>query len=256
VKSSFERKIALLALSMAFSTGLVSSIPALADSGKADTSAATSRTPDADTILRKADEVRNPSESFSMVVDVESQNDDPARFEVMMQGKSKTLIRTKKPERDVGRSILMIDENMWAYVPNLKRSVRVSLNQKLTGQAANGDISRMRWHGDYDASIVKESPEQWLLDLQANKKGLTYERIQIWVAKEGFRPVKAEYQTKQGKTLKVANFGGYKSILGAQRPTKILIRDANDESKSSTLVIRDMKSEDFPNSLFNQNSLK
>ena len=145
MKSTFERKIPMLGLSMAFTTGLLSSIPAQADSGKADTSAATSRTPDADTILRKADEVRNPSESFSMVVDVESQNDDPARFEVMMQGKSKTLIRTKKPERDVGRSILMIDENMWAYVPNLKRSVRVSLNQKLTGQAANGDISRMRW---------------------------------------------------------------------------------------------------------------
>jgi hypothetical protein len=231
MKSTFEKKIVMLALSMGVTTGLLSSIPARADSGKADTSAAMSRTPDADTILRKADEVRNPSESFSMMVDVESQNDDPARFEVMMQGKSKTL-------------------------PNLKRSVRVSLNQKLTGQAANGDISRMRWHGDYDASIVKESPEQWLLDLQANKKGLTYERIQIWVAKEGFRPVKAEYQTKQGKTLKVANFGGYKSILGAQRPTRILIRDANDESKSSTLVIREMKSEDFPNSLFNQNSLK
>lgn len=246
MKNYFWNISALLVMFSGVSTGFLKPDQAQAGASKVN----------ADEILRKADEVRNPSDSFSMIVDVESQNDDPARFEVMLQGKSKTLIRTKKPERDVGRSILMIDENMWAYVPNLKRAVRVSLNQKLTGQAANGDISRMRWHGDYDASIVKESGDQWQLDLQANKKGLTYERIQIWVAKEGFRPGKAEYQTKQGKTLKVASFGGYKNLLGAQRPTRILIRDANDESESSTIIIREMKSEEFPNSLFNQNSLK
>jgi outer membrane lipoprotein-sorting protein len=210
----------------------------------------------ADEILKKADEVRNPSDSFSMLVDVVSAGSDDARFEVLIKGKDKTLIRTKRPVRDVGRNILMIEENMWAYIPNLKRAVRVSLNQKLTGQAANGDISRMRWFGDYKAEILSQDAEGWTLDLSALRKGLTYDRIKVWVSKKGFQPQKAEYLTSAGKVLKTAAFGNYRSIAGAVRPTEITIRDANDTSKSSTIVIREMRTEDFPESLFHQNSLK
>ena len=68
----------------------------------------------------------------------------------------------------------MLDENMWVFIPNLKRSVRVGLSQKLTGQAANGDISRMRWSGDYTPKLLKETKKSWLLHLQAKKKGLTH----------------------------------------------------------------------------------
>lgn len=210
----------------------------------------------ADEILKRADDVRCPADSFAMTVDVESSDADAARFEVMLKGKDKTLIRTKRPSRDVGRNILMIEENMWAYIPNLKRAVRVSLNQKLTGQAANGDISRMRWHGDYTPSIEKIEANMWVIDLRANRKGLTYERIRVWVQQKSFHPQKAEYMTSQGKVLKNAEFAGYRKMVGALRPTEITIRDASDKSQFSRIVIREMRKEDFPESLFHQNSLK
>jgi outer membrane lipoprotein-sorting protein len=212
--------------------------------------------PSAEEILQKADEVRNPSDSFAMTVDVETKGEDDARFDVKIKGKDKTLIKTLKPARDVGRNMLMLDENMWSYVPNLKRAVRVSLNQKLTGQAANGDISRMRWHGDYDAVIEKETKAEWVLHLKARKKGLTYERIRVWIKKNKFHPSQAEYLSGAGKVLKNASFSGYKNIAGAVRPTVILITDATDRSKASRIIIRSMADEDFPNSLFHQNSLK
>jgi outer membrane lipoprotein-sorting protein len=220
------------------------------------TALSNARSHSADEILKRADEVRNPSDSFAMVVDIKSTGVDDARFEVMLKGKDKTLIRTKQPSRDVGRNILMLEQNMWAYVPNLKRAVRISLNQKLTGQAANGDISRMRWHGDYDAKIERKDGDDWVLDLKATKKGLTYDRIRVWVRQNNHQPQKAEYLTTQSKVLKVVTFGGYRELLGAPRPTEITIRDANDRSKSSQIIIREMRSEDFPASLFNQNSLK
>ena len=49
---------------------------------------------------------------------------------------------------------------IWVFIPNLKRSVRVGLSQKLTGQAANGDISRMRWSGDYTPKLLKETKKE------------------------------------------------------------------------------------------------
>ncbi len=205
----------------------------------------------ADEILKKADAIRNPDGDYVMKVDVESSFDDPRSFEVSIHGNSRTLVKTLAPERDKDRALLMVDENMWAYVPNLKRGVRVSLSQKLTGQAANGDISRTRWHGDYSAKIEKETDKDWTLFLEAKKKGLTYEKIRAVIEKKTFRPQSAEYLSLQGKPLKTAIFTDYKSIGGNTRPTAIEIKDAVRKDQSSTLRIKSMTVKPIPASTFN-----
>lgn len=214
--------------------------------------------PDAELILKKADEIRNPAESFWMEVQVQSPGEEPSEsaFEVSIQGNNKTLIRTLEPARDRGRNLLMLDEEMWLFVPNLKRAVRVGLNQKLTGQAANGDISRMRWSGDYQAQLVKEDASEWELFLTATKKGLTYEKIRVWVSRKDFRPVRAEYLSLGEKTLKRASFSEFQLLAGALRPSQIRIEDAVRTERVSTIRIQKMEVRQFPSSLFNQNSLK
>lgn len=211
----------------------------------------------ADDVLRRADEVRCPSESYFMQVDVSSKGqDDVVSLEVFTKGRDKTRVNTIAPARDKGRSMVMVNEEMWAYVPNLKRTVRIALNQKLTGQAANGDVSRMRWWGDYTAQHESEDAKNWVLMLTANKKGLTYEKLRVWVEKKTFRPVKAEYLSLAGMVLKKAEFGAYKQIAGAVRPTEILIRDAKNEGDSSLIRILKLESKESSDAIFNQNSLK
>ena len=206
--------------------------------------------PSADDILKKADAIRNPDGDYVMKVDVTSSFDDPRTFEVYIHGSSRTLVKTLAPERDKERAMLMVDENMWAYVPNLKRGVRVALSQKLTGQAANGDISRTRWTGDYDVKIESETPENYVLFLQAKKKGLTYEKIRATIEKKTFRPLTAEYLSLSGKLLKTASFSGYKSIGGNTRPTEIEIKDSVRTDQKSTLTIKSMDVKPLPVSQF------
>lgn len=208
-------------------------------------------------ILQHADDVRNPSESFKMEVEVKnSNNDDTSVFEVILKGKDKTLIKTLQPTRDKGRNLLMLNQDMWAYLPLLKRSVRISLNQRLTGQAANGDISRMRWSGDYDAKIESQDNKQWVLFLTATKSGLTYDKIRATVDKKNFYPLKAEYLTPAGKSLKLANFQAYKPIAGKVRPTEIEISDVINPTEKSVIHILKMENDSFPDAIFNQNNLK
>jgi outer membrane lipoprotein-sorting protein len=207
-------------------------------------------------ILRKADEVRNPSESYFMKVTVTSDGEDRSAFEVSIQGNNKTLVKTREPARDRGRNLLMLEEEMWAYIPNLKRAVRVSLAQKLTGQAANGDISRMRWSGDYTATIEKESPKDWVLHLAARKKGLTYDKARVWIEKGSFHPLKAEFLTPAGKPLKLATYGGYRNLAGKERPGTIRIQDALRPDDVSVIEIGEMAVRSFPASTFNQNALQ
>ena len=68
----------------------------------------------------------------------------------------------------------------------------------------------MRWSGDYSAKIEKETPKAWQLMLEANKKGLTYDKIRAWIAKKNYRPIKAEYMTKTGRKIKYIEFQKFK----------------------------------------------
>lgn len=208
-------------------------------------------------ILKRADEVRNPSDSFFMKVKVTNlgDEDNPSIFDVSIKGNNKTLIKTLLPKRDRGRNLLMLEENMWVYIPNLKRSVRVGLSQKLTGQAANGDISRMRWSGDYTPTILKATEKSWLLHLQATKKGLTYEQLKVLISKKGFRPRQAHLMSVSGKLLKKIYYQSYKKMAGRLRPTQMNIIDALNETKKSLIQIEEMERKDFQTALFNKRSL-
>ena len=108
-------------------------------------------------LLVEVDKYRNPSDAYSMSVKIISSSEkEDSSFLVYLKGNDKTLIKVLSPKKTLGRNMLMIGENMWVYIPNIRRSVRVSLSQKLTGEAANGDISRMRWAGDYTHKVEKK----------------------------------------------------------------------------------------------------
>lgn len=198
--------------------------------------------------VKVADEVRNPSDSYEMSIRVETE-DEQSEFDVYLHGQDKTLIVTKSPARNKGRNMLMLDRDFHAYVPNLKRSMRLSLAQKLSGQVANGDISRTRWHGDYEVKMEKDDPSELQLLLKAKKDNLTYAWIRLWIDKKKKRPLRAEYLGTNGKTvLKKAYFEDYKVIAGAERPGTIRIEDTN--KKTSFIRVASMKSKSFSESFF------
>lgn len=210
----------------------------------------------ADEWVRKADEIRNPSQSYSMKIQVINKAEgQQSEFQVFLKNQDKTLIITKAPARDKGRNMLMLDRDFHAYVPNLKRSMRLSLAQKLSGQVSNGDISRTRWFGDYDAQIEKDNGQEIQLLLRASKENLTYAAIRLWVEKSSHRPLRTEYLASNGKTvLKKAFFENYKNLANAQRPSVIRIVDAKEST--SIIQIQEMKNDQFEDSFFTVRSME
>jgi outer membrane lipoprotein-sorting protein len=208
-------------------------------------------------LLEEVDKFRNPSESYSMQVRIVSSHEkEPASFLVYLKGNDKTLTKVLGPKKNLGRNMLMIGENMWVYVPNIRRSVRVSLSQKLTGEAANGDISRMRWAGDYTHKIEKKDAKEWQLFLEATKKDLTYAKIRVWIDAKDKRPLKAEFLTLSGKVIKTATYEDYKKKLGMNRPSKIHIVDNLKKDQFSDIFIDKMENKSFPDSMFTEKSLE
>lgn len=207
-------------------------------------------------IIQQADAVRNPSGSFEMTVTLEDNDGRSSEYQVLIKDRDKTLIRTTKPARARGRDWLMLDDQMWAYIPNLRRAVRVSLRQKLSGQAANGDLSRLSWSGDYDAIIESQDDTVWVLRLTAKRKGLTYDGVRVWVDKQTSHPLRAEYLAKSGMLLKRASFRSYAELAGRLRPTEIVIEGAQDDADRSILRIESIRTRTLPDSIFRASTLR
>jgi outer membrane lipoprotein-sorting protein len=171
-----------------------------------------------------------------------------------------TLAKYTAPATMNDRMVLMKDRNMWFIRSGLKKPVSISPRQKLMGDAANGDIASTNYAGDYSGELVGEETVQvepcHVLDLKAANKNVTYDRIRYWVSKERLVGVKAEFYTLSGKLFKTAGFKYDNRVAiegGEVIPfvSELVIHDAIQKDKVTTLKYSNVRVQTIPDSTFN-----
>lgn len=219
--------------------------------------------PSAKEIVEKADEARAPKGTFSFHVEVEDWEDAASSsktgYKVYSKNEILTLIETISPERLLGRKLLMRDNDLWLYLPSVKRPTRISFQQKLTGKVANGDLARTLLARDYEATFLgMESiggKENYKLSLKATNKEATYRSITYWVEKTTFYPSKMEFYAISGKLLKIGELSEPKISMGKMRMSKLAIHDTLAPAKKSIVTYSDYKSEKLEDSFFSKETL-
>ena len=215
----------------------------------------------ANDIVKKADLKRglgNISHSFN--VSITDHENKKEVYHVSFNDINASMTEQTEPERARGRKLLMRDYDIWLFTPNIKKALRISLEQKLTGQVSNGDIARTNYAEDYEATLMGtekiDNVEVYRLDLKAKNKKGTYGKIEYVVAKKDYSPMEATFFALSGKPLKRAKFGDFKPVQGMSRSTKMVIQDYLQKDKISTMIFSDHKLEKFNESLFNKDRLE
>jgi len=220
-------------------------------------------TPPVEEIVRKADEARGPSGDVSFRVEVKDFNAGSLLrtnvYHIYSKGGKYVLVETELPERLQGRKLLMRDDDLWLYLPSIKQPTRISFQQRLTGEVSNGDLSKTNFHEDYLSKMVGtekvKGQRYYKVMLSARHKNSTYRKIQLWVHARSFRPLRAEYFAISGKLMKVSEFSEPKPVLGQERMTRVVIRDALEPARQSELKYYDYRRESLDASLFSKESL-
>jgi outer membrane lipoprotein-sorting protein len=210
----------------------------------------------ADRLLAVADGFRGGLESG--VVGVKLTNYDAGRvveeadYEVSLKGEN-SLVRFLSP-KSKGQSLLMRGDDMWFFLPEVARHVRITPIQRLLGNVSNGDLARLRYGLDYDASIEGEEEAGGarctVLDLRAKRKGATYQRVRYFVRKTDGRPVRAEYFLTSGKPIKTAVFGELRDMGGRPTLTRIEILDATRPASKTIVDFVSITPRALPDKLF------
>ncbi len=220
--------------------------------------------PTAQAILAASDAVRNPDKPFSLTVAlVEYKNGrqtDGNTLSVYSKadtnsGQFRSLIRFVAPARDANKLMLKNGNDLWFFDPSSKASIRLSPQQRLLGQASNGDVVTVNLAKDYKADLAGEESVQdgerqtrkcYRLALVGVAPDVTYNKIEMWIDVANSRPVKARFYTESGQLLKTAYYRRYQANLGVERPTEAVIIDGLDPNWVTVMRYSDYAYRDIP----------
>lgn len=174
---------------------LLAALPLLAQSGEE--------------ILARVDRLRHPWPTFTVELTVKDAK-AAQRWKVSARENGDARLDGLS-EKEKGRAVVLLGDQMWLLLPGTKRPVKVTPQQRLMGPAAGGDVARTRFREDYIVQNLAEEPLEgracWRLDLGAKRPVLSARTVVLWVSKDGLMPLKAEFRLASGRLARTARFG-------------------------------------------------
>jgi hypothetical protein len=229
--------------------------------------------PDAQALLAASDAIRNPAQPFSINVSLteytQGKQSDANALQVYSRadaatGQFRSLIRFAAPARDANKLMLKTGNDLWFFDPASKASIRISPQQRLLGQASNGDVVTVNFAKAYRARIEGEEDVQdgdrqtrraHKLVLAATVPDVTYHAVEMWLDAATQRPLKARFFSESQRLMKTAYYRRYRSELGALRPTEIVIIDGLNPQLVTVMRYADFTERDVPQSWFQRDFL-
>lgn len=204
--------------------------------------AAPAAAPTASSLLAKYDALMGPTNFDATTRMIAHRDDGTTRdytMKVLKKGDEKFRIWFKAPSSVAGQEMLRVGDNLWVYMPNLKRAVRLANRDSFQGgDFNNADVLRVNYEKDYDAvlSAACATAEAYCVDLTAKTKNASYDKVRLWMRKADLQPVVGEYYGGSGKLLRKAEFSGHKDFGGLMRPGKIVMRNMINVKRYSVMA--------------------
>jgi outer membrane lipoprotein-sorting protein len=225
--------------------------------------AAPLRADDAAAILAKVDQYRAPLDSFSIDVELtaETPHDKPetSKFRVYGKGTDRSVVEFVAPATEKGKLMLMLRDAMWIYMPSASRPIRISPLQRLMGQASNGDVARTSFTVDYVPKSVTdgefEGHKAFVLDLGAKDSDIAYNRVQLWIDKTSYEPLRADFYVVSGKLIKRAIYRELGILAGRRVVTAIVIDDLLRPGYRTVMRYSNLTPKENPDRMFTKDAL-
>jgi len=206
-------------------------------------------------LLKQIDRNLNP-ESFEMYRKLINVEPDGKKKEFTLfsvkKGSDKIAALFLEPASEKGRSTLRLGDNMWLYIPNVGKPIRItSLQSVVGGVFNNSDILQLDYAAEYDVEKVDESGGEYLLHLKAKTKTVAYDRLKIWADKNKKLPTKVECLTEAGMLIKTLYFKQVKDFGGGiVRPSYIETDSPLYKGYKSIMIFAKIKKRDFKDEVF------
>jgi outer membrane lipoprotein-sorting protein len=197
-------------------------------------------------ILARYDEIMNPRTFDGLMVMTAHRQDGTTRsykMRVLKSDDEKVRVWFFEPASAKGQEMLRVEDNLWVFMPSLKRALRIASRESFQGgDFNNGDVLRANYLRDYSPVLAPSGDDGLImLRLTAKTKDAAYDRISLWVTKADLMPARGEYYAASGKLLRSATFSDIRTFRGHRRPSHVVMRNELATKRYSELNTLDLK---------------
>jgi hypothetical protein len=157
-------------------------------------------------------------------------------------------VRIVSPAKEVGIGSLRIGGEMWNYLPNVERIVKIPPSMMLQpwmgSDFTNDDLVK-------ESSILDDYTHKVLgvsaLDGQASyqveaipkaEAAVVWGRVVYWVRKSDFMPLKQEFYSERGELVRTMTFSDVRRVGGRSLPTRWEMRPVTKPGNVTTVVMK------------------
>ena len=206
-------------------------------------------------LLQKVDRNLEPEayEMYRKLINIEP---DGSRKEFVLysvkKGKDKLLALFLDPPSERDRATLRLDENMWLYIPNVGKPVRIaSLQSVIGGIFNNADILRLDYASEYDVDKMTEDKDSYVLSLKAKTSNVAYDRLKMSVDKKTVLPTTIECYAASGMLIKTLTYKDVKDFgKGIKRPATLETDSPLHKGYKSVMLYGSIKARSVPDEVF------
>ena len=210
---------------------------------------------DGDALLEQMDRNLNPDsfEAYRKLINIEpSGRQKEFVLYTIKKGKDKVAALFLSPASEKGRSTLRLEDNMWLYIPNVAKPIRItSLQSVVGGVFNNADILRLDYAVEYNVEKTEEQEGNYILYCKAKTRTVAYDRVKIQVEKERLLPIQIDCMTEAEMLIKtlffkeVKDFGG-----GIVRPSVIETVSPLYKGYESVMIFAEIQAREFKDEVF------
>ncbi len=215
---------------------------------------------DGDGLLLQMDRRMNP-ESYEMYRKLINVEPDGSSKEFVLytvkKGRDKMVALFLSPASEQGRTTLRLGDNMWLYIPNVGKPIRItSLQSVIGGVFNNSDIMRLDYSTEYFVSKTEETPERYLLQLKAKTATVAYDTLKMEVDRDTLLPLTIEAYAASGMLIKTLRYSDIEDFGdGLLRPARLETDSPLYQGYKSVMLFARIQNRDFADEVFTLNYL-
>lgn len=207
--------------------------------------------PDPATLLRRADQVRNPhlGTVLDLRLSVTSRSTGrelrSASYTLLTHRRGRALLLMRHEDPPVPGALLIAEDAYHLLLPRAGEPVELPSRLVVAGDLSHAGFLRVRLWRRFEARYAGEETiggvPCWRLELTAKEEGrsgaLPFRRVRYWVARQDFLPLRLEFFASSGELLKTARFTAYQGTAFGRRPARIEIEDAGRPDERAVLTV-------------------
>ena len=226
-------------------------------------------TADAREIIRQANENMEgkSSESIMSMSIIRPGWQRTLEFKNWVKGDEFALTLVTAPAKEKGQTFLKRGNDMWNYLPNIDRLVKLPPSMMSQGwmgsDYTNDDVmNETSLVEDFSQTITGEekldNSETWVIELVPHEESnVVWGKVKVWVAKQEKLFLKMEYYDEDSFLVRTEILSDIKTMGGRTIPTKYEIIPADEPDQKTVVIIHDMKfNVNRDDSFFSQQNMK